>query len=1046
MFVISAAQTISYGIPRYRLFESMDGLCRKTRVVWVSGPAGAGKTQLAAGYLKDRQIDSLWWRIDDNFVSHPGYPSPLSRNDFAALFEDILQKADRPTAAADSNAFALVFEDYQKLPPDCAFHEILAEGLNAFPPGVFLLILSRGQPPPGFVRLRAEGSIGFLGWPELRLCQEEADSLMRHSGHPLPDSVCLAELHTMTEGWAAGLVLLTEALQRGIQSKEGFETALSGSVFGYFEREVFDPLSPDRQLFLLSTAFLPEMSVRMAETVSKRGDANRVLADLQQAGAFIERRSGTPPVYGYHGLFRRFLAARAQERLSPAQIDELMRISAGLLEESGLIEAGAELYLKAGDLQALTRLIVRQAPEVIARGKGGCLEEWVPAACCADVPNTPEPLFWLGISRLPHDPAGGRNELEKAFAAASDSDAMKILSWSAIIDTFCLEWNDFTPLDHWIDWMEKALAAGLVFRDRAIEARAATAMSTALMLRQPGHGQTDSWVGRSLDLVHELPDVDSRVSKLTLLAFFYFWKGDLAHFRFVREEIESLVSGFEVSPLARLALPCIESFTAIWLEGSHETGLEKINQALQYAETTGVKAWNHMFLCLKAYCFLSRGDVNRAVHALREVSRLLDSSRKHLYCQYYYLLAWSSFLKDDKPLAKIQADTALVYAEQTGYVFPHILCLIENAWISHEVGEIEAAMSLLGRAKALSEETGSAMMDYSAALVEAGLRIAEGRESDGIRVFEDAMAIGREKGYMTPPWWCDPPFMAGLCARALSCDIETRHVTAFVYNQQMAIEPPAEGFFPEWPWPVRVFALGRFELLVWGKPVSFSGKVQKKPLEMLKALIALGGRNVSKARISDILWPDSDGDMAQQSFATTLHRLRQLLGDKQTIVLSEGRVSLNPRFVWVDALFLLKHAARLDSQWHLSSAPEMTREAQRLLDLYQGPFVDDGMAEAWAEAFQARMRRSCLGLFEHLGRYRQEREEWQAAASVYERAVDIDPLAEDFYLALMSCYEMLGRTGEVFRIYQQCRRNLEQALGSPPSPAIHDKLKAVLSQ
>ena len=1046
MFVISSAPAVSWAIPRYRLFDSIDGLCGRTCLVWVCGPPGAGKTQLAAGYIKARHIDSVWCRVDENALPRAGTPSVFSPNELTALFENIRQKAGQAAGSANKRGLALVFEDYQKLPPDSDFHEMLAESLDTLPPGVFLLVLSRGQPPSGFARLRAEGRIGFLGWPELRLNREETELLLCQSGGSMPDAAGLTELHAMTEGWAAGLVFFKEALKSGISSKEGFATTLPGTVFAYFEREVFAPLSADRKLFLLSTAFLPEMTGSMAETVSARGDAEQMLADFEQNGVFIERRSGDPPVYACHGLFRRFLTARAEEALSPEKTGELIRVSAALLEESGRVEAGAELYLKAGELRSLTRLITQWAPVMIARGKGGCLEEWVRAACRADLPDTPALLFWLGISRLPHDPAAGRHALEKAFAAASETDAMKILSWSVIIDTFCLEWNDFTPLDHWIDWMEKALAAGLVFRDKAIEARAATAMSAAMMLRQPGHRQSGSWAERALELVHELPDADSRVHKLTLLAFFYFWKGDLAHFRFVRKEIETIVSGLEVSPLSRLALPCIESFVEIWLEGSHDTGLEKINQALSYAETSGVTAWNHMFLCLKAYCFLSRGDVDRAEHALEEVSRLLDASRKHLYCQYYYLMAWSSFLKGDKALAKIQADTALAYAGQTGYVFPHILCLIENAWITHEAGDMEAAINLLGRAKALSGETGSAMMTYSAALIEAGVWMAEGRERHGIRVFEEAMALGRANGYITPPWWCDPPFMANLCARALTYEIETAHVTAFVYNQQMAIAPPEESFFPEWPWPVRVFTLGRFELFVWGKPVSFSGKVQKKPLEMLKVMVALGGRNVSKAQISDILWPDSDGDMAQQSFATTLHRLRQLLGDKQMIVLSEGRVSLNPRFVWVDALFLLKHAARLDSQWHLSSAPEMTREAQRLLDLYQGPFVDDGMAEAWAEAFQARLRRSCLGLFEHLGRYRQKREEWQAAAAIYESAIDIDPLAEAFYLALMGCYERLGRTGEVFRIYQQCRRNLEQALGTQPSSVLHEKLRAVLSQ
>ncbi|MDY6822819.1 MAG: hypothetical protein SWH68_03335 [Thermodesulfobacteriota bacterium] len=48
-------------------------------------------------------------------------------------------------------------------------------------------------------------------------------------------------------------------------------------------------------------------------------------------------------------------------------------------------------------------------------------------------------------------------------------------------------------------------------------------------------------------------------------------------------------------------------------------------------------------------------------------------------------------MKDDRPLARIQADKALAYADQTGYVFPHILCLVQAAWISHEDEEIENA-------------------------------------------------------------------------------------------------------------------------------------------------------------------------------------------------------------------------------------------------------------------------------------------------------------------------------------------------------------------
>ena len=79
------------------------------------------------------------------------------------------------------------------------------------------------------------------------------------------------------------------------------------------------------------------------------------------------------------------------------------------------------------------------------------------------------------------------------------------------------------------------------------------------------------------------------------------------------------------------------------------------------------------------------------------------------------------------------------------------------------------------------------------------------------------------------------------------------------------------------------YALGRFEIVKEGTPLRFNGKAQQKPLAMLKALIALGGRNVSEFHIAEALWPDSDGDMQHQSLATTLYRLRQILGEKEMI-------------------------------------------------------------------------------------------------------------------------------------------------------------------
>ena len=65
---------------------------------------------------------------------------------------------------------------------------------------------------------------------------------------------------------------------------------------------------------------------------------------------------------------------------------------------------------------------------------------------------------------------------------------------------------------------------------------------------------------------------------------------------------------------------------------------------------------------------------------------------------------------------------------------------------------------------------------------------------------------------------------------------------------------------------IQIYTLGRFEMVIDGKPFKFPKKAQKKPLEMLKVLTSFGeGQEISKVQLGDILWPEADGDRAQQS-------------------------------------------------------------------------------------------------------------------------------------------------------------------------------------
>lgn len=121
---------------------------------------------------------------------------------------------------------------------------------------------------------------------------------------------------------------------------------------------------------------------------------------------------------------------------------------------------------------------------------------------------------------------------------------------------------------------------------------------------------------------------------------------------------------------------------------------------------------------------------------------------------------------------------------------------------------------------------------------------------------------------------------------------------------------------------------------------------------LLLALIALGGKQVSKTELSDIFWPDSEGDKQLANLKTTLHRLRQLLGVPKVIIQTAAHISLNPRLCWVDS-------------WQFERlANEATHEAKPTLnathvalDVYRNDFLCAYQDEFWTFQYRKKLQR-----------------------------------------------------------------------------------------
>jgi LuxR family maltose regulon positive regulatory protein len=343
-----------------------------------------------------------------------------------------------------------------------------------------------------------------------------------------------------------------------------------------------------------------------------------------------------------------------------------------------------------------------------------------------------------------------------------------------------------------------------------------------------------------------------------------------------------------------------------------------------------------------------------------------------------------------------------------------------NADILLEAGRVDEAMPLLSRAHSLLERAPVYDCWYAALRwIEAWHALLAGNRPRALDRLRGALALartGQRRYYLR------------LLDRSLvplfRCALEEQIEVDLVHDliRMFRLKPPALAS-DNWPWPVRVQTLGRFEVQVNGEPLEFSRKLPRKTLLLLKAIIALGGKEVREQALCDALWGDEEGDAASNAFGITLLRLRKLLGSTETILQRGGSVSLNPHLCWVDA-----HAF----ETRLSADQPVNWGA---LSLYAGTFLPSDEDEPWTVKIRERLRGRFIHALSMRGAELEAHGDERAALECYLRGIDADPIVESFHLGLMRCYERLGKRTEALSAYRRLRQTLSVTLGVQPSEA-----------
>jgi DNA-binding SARP family transcriptional activator len=408
------------------------------------------------------------------------------------------------------------------------------------------------------------------------------------------------------------------------------------------------------------------------------------------------------------------------------------------------------------------------------------------------------------------------------------------------------------------------------------------------------------------------------------------------------------------------------------------------------------------------------------------------------------------FLKTKLAHMQAQGDRAVFHASRAASYALELECpppmravyIVNEAQARLSIDDFSTALQLLRQAAGMVPGHYVDEVRDMIALTEAYQAMVEGK-SAGRKLLANAWSSIRERQFYDT-FDGFPEFGARLCVLALDNGIEVDFVRSLIESRNIA--PPANA--PElWPWAIRVHAFGGFSVERRGEPLTFEGKTQKKPMELLRALIALGGRGVAKQKLFDLLWPDADAAAAASALDVVISRLRKLLGEPGAIRIDEGKVGLDAERVWLDVwafdsdVEALQGALQL--QDGLAEATVIDSIGQRLLARYVGPFLGSEDPQRWSLAardrWQNRFRRSLADA----GRYWEQRGEWPRAIALYERALEEDSLAEDLYRRLMRGHLARGEPADAARVYRRCRDMLSVQLGIPPSADTEALFKSI---
>ncbi|WP_265459901.1 helix-turn-helix transcriptional regulator [Enterococcus sp. HY326] len=342
----------------------------KKQVIFVSAPAGFGKTTACKQWIQQKAVKVSWIELDQ-YDNNPAIffrqfcLSLLSSQASDTLSNSILfSEAFNDTPAAHTiqllTALARTQEQHFIILDnlDLIANEIIRDGLLAIQeqlPKNFssILITRKNLDQTCFSRLSSLGLCSAITEKDLAFSTEEIKQYFADKGHCISTTEATA-IKNITEGWPSGILPLAEYDCLDLLTADDPKNEI---FIHYIQSQIWSHLTPVEKKILLDTSIVLKLTEELALRLTQEEQAVTILTALAARFDFVQKDEKN--CFSYYPAFRTFLQ-REQRKTESARLNYLHKTAAHYFLESGdvLLSRGHALKSNDTDLINITNIAI----------------------------------------------------------------------------------------------------------------------------------------------------------------------------------------------------------------------------------------------------------------------------------------------------------------------------------------------------------------------------------------------------------------------------------------------------------------------------------------------------------------------------------------------------------------------------------------------------------------------------------------------------------------------------------------------------------------